>query len=452
MPPCIRLGLWLLLICLWCCPGGSTAAAYGPPVAEVPVPISLDAVARRVLETAPEVGIAREKITQARQDHHMEKAALWPQANLNASLAREYNNPFLSNAATDVAASGIGPFNTAQTYGFSASQLLFDGWKSQYAIRSSAETVTATTLQADQIVEELLIQTLEAYLGLAENQERLRLARNTLESLEHIGSLVTLRLDSGAGTRAEKSYVDARIANIRAAILDIESAINDARTDLARLAGDIPPLNATFPAITPPATSLDEALNQAMASNRAYQRILAEQQSLYLRHKSQLAAYWPTLSLLLDANSAYDTGGFVGRDENIAARLQVSFQLYDGGTRHAQARKILSQIQEIKLEQQRTKDTLHRQLRQIYHTLNSKARELDILAMEIEASNALRRLHLDNFRLGDGSISQLVESEERLFAAQSRKLAAQSVRIQQYFSYLLQTGTLIAHFDAPLAR
>lgn len=265
-------------VCLWLVPmtllagctvgpdyrGPTSAGAASPPAAFVRAPGDvaaqapqaaawwtalgdpvLDELEKRALAGSPSVAVAQARLNQARSALGLERANALPKANASAVYLHA-RVPGLDLGSSDGGgeggADGGDEEESLSVYnvGFDASWEidLFGGQRRNVeAARASLGAAEANV--ADARVS-LAAEVAQAYVALRDREQRLALARESVEKQRAIYELIAQRRDRGAASALDVERQRSSVEQSHAAVLPIGAEYDGYRNALATLTGEVP--------------------------------------------------------------------------------------------------------------------------------------------------------------------------------------------------------------------
>ncbi|WP_198971322.1 efflux transporter outer membrane subunit [Xylophilus sp. ASV27] len=419
------------------------AQGTGTPAAELDWRgFFLDARLRQVLALALErnrdLRVAALNIERARAQYGIQRANLFPAVNATAAGSR-------TGAAADTAASGrastLNQFNVG--VGFASYEIDFFG-RLRNLDDAALETffATAETRRSAQI--SLVADVANAWLTLAADQRRLRLAQETLQSQQASYELTrqahALGSESGLTLAQSRTTVDAARSDVAAYKRQVAQDANA----LALLAGGPVP-DALLPSADDPAApaaalvAVPQGLPSELLQNRP--DVLAAEHTLQAANASigaARAAFFPRISLTASAGSASRDLDrlFASGNGTWSFAPQIVLPIFSAGALAASldVARITRDINVAQYEK-----TLQTAFREVSDALDARAtlgEQLDAQRSLREASETALRLSRARFRTGLDSYLDVLVSERAFYAAGQNlitlQLAEQANRITLY--------------------
>lgn len=410
-----------------------------PATGELPIE---EAIARAV-KNSPERLIAMAQVGQAKAAIDEANANYYPQATANIAAGREYNNP-LANSAGALNYPG---YNWGSSESLNVRQMLYDGFITRETVGQRIAALESTQYSKSKITEELIKSTVEVYMQLYQFQQIVTASKENLDALRDISHLVELRLKGGDASKAELHYMQARVAAAEQSYVTSQASMRDAMNALAFLIGDIPDFNAQKPPLAPyliPNTT--DVLQKSLDNNSEIMVVKAELKAA--QHDLQAAGgrFLPEVALVADGNHSDQLGGFTGSRDFASLKVQLSYKIFDGGQRDATEQKNYQKLKETQAKKDRLVREITQKVRNDLNKQQTALKELTIAENEIVANTELEKLYRKQFKSGDIDITNLVESQERIYSARLKKLSLESDLVNVAFAILKDTSELLPKF------
>lgn len=394
---------------------------------------TLNELIQLALQQAPDIAAAQARLQQVRAARALAEAALVPTLAASGSTSSRHAQAGTRhdyNAGVDV----------------SWESSLFGGQRDLAAAARSDAEVSALQLEATRLA--LVAEVAREYLTLRSLQQRLQIASDNLQQLEHSVQLVAWRAQAGLASTLDVEQARSNLASSRAALPALQSGAAASRQRLALLTGQASasvghPLGkaAALPAAGDPlAPDTPARLLERRPDVQAAQLAMnAEWQRLAARRSER----WPGLtlrgSLAWQAAQLAALGGGQGALQTLAAGM--SLPLFDGGRIEAGIAQQSASLQQAEVSYQRSVLTA---LSEVETALaEQQAARARLLARQQAAAAAARAVKLarDLYASGLVDFQQLLESERsQLSAAETLVTAQADVLLNQVQLYKVLAG------------
>jgi outer membrane protein len=265
-------------------------------------------------------------------------------------------------------------------------QPLYRGGRTVAATRRAENQVLAQRARLLATEQQVLQDTVSAYVNVIRFQEEVRLNLNNAQVLQRQLDATNERFRVGEITRTDVAQAESRLAGARAARADSEGQLQIARSTFQRVVG-LAPTRLTAPQpLRPAVRNGQDAMQVAALNNPAVVAALFDEAAGRDFIDVQLSALLPQASLQAQAfrNDNQQTAGTRITGESLTATLTVP--LYQGGAEYAavrQARQDAARLRQVVDDQRRTAS---QQASQAWETLVSARATVDSVRSQIRAA------------------------------------------------------------------
>ncbi len=322
----------------------AAALAGAADARQAAAPLTLDEALARARATNETPQIAAARIAQAAASRQAAWATLLPGLTLTGTYTRRSRAVTREVGGEDV---------TIQALDALAGQAVLDSplfdARAFPLVRAAARDLDAQRLESTELLRALEFDVAEAFFAVL-SSERLRdAAARRIQVADATLSDARVRLDAGLAAANDVTRSDLELATARLALTAAENAVRSARLALGYLLSEpeerplepkqLPP---------PPALAAEELVERARAARQDIAALERRAEALRERSRGPLAGALPALGLRATRRSTNEAG-LSGRanDWNLAATL--TWELFDGGERHAQSALLRAQAEEAEL-------------------------------------------------------------------------------------------------------
>lgn len=323
-----------------------------------------------------------------------------------------------------------------------------DLWGRVRSLKDAALQEYLATDAAQRAVRITLIANVaSAWLGLRELDERLALARQTVESREKSYRIFKRRNEVGATSLLELTQVETLLIQARALTAQLEQARAAQAHALAVLLGDN---DAQFPAT--PGTLVDDGrifapLQVGLPSDLLTERpdIIAAEHRLQSAHaniKAARAAFFPTISLTGNFGTASAELGnlFKSGSRAWAFTPSISLPVFDAGRRRANLSlaQVRSDMAVVNYEK-----TIQTAFREVADALSARQwLAAQVANMEAAVDAQTRRAHLAQLRYDSGAAAflEVLDAQRDLLEAQQQLVQARRSLLATHVSLYAALG------------
>ena len=402
---------------------------------EVAPRLSFEDLWDRVINDNPDIDIADAQITQAEQLRRQNGSYRFPTIEVNGEIGPEYNDPVTTTDSGRETTNG-------RNLSLTLSKLLLDGGSSRAEFQRSKRLEDAAKANGQVVMEDLFSDVSSRYIDYWRFQEDLTQVEIFVSTMENLVADLDAMYRGGAASKLETDFARARLATARAAASTATASLNNAFSELAFLAPGLDLFLAFPPDSITEITLFDEEryLNEGAASNSEFVTNQEAINASRLRVKSQRGQFFPTLSFELSGSVIDDEGGTTERRDKLSAKLLLNYTLYSGGARRGGVRRAEAQVTELRAERAQLQRDVRRDIGLAYNSITASRLTLSAVSDEIEANIELQRLNRRNLEVGTINIIEVIDVEERLFNARTRKNEVIALMHTQYIDLLIASG------------
>jgi outer membrane protein len=417
--------------------GASLAAQQKPaPVQPAQLQVSLVEAVRRALDVQPDIIRARGEVRRASANERAAWGAYLPTITTSGSANRR------NAAGVDLTTGRPIPGEYTYSVGLAASLDLFTGFKRGATRRAaSARTDAADAGFVNQRYQVTATTAQLFYTSLA-NEELVRVAETQLERAKEQLQIAVNKFQAGAATRSDTLTATVDLGNARLALLQAQANLATSQANLARQIGADQPVRAVpdtaFP--SPPDTAALRA--DVIDRSPQVQQAVAEAKAAGSDVTAARAQYWPILRLSYnDTRQGPGSKSFPQYDETFTWRFGLSWTLFDGFSREASQASAAVQRDVARASAADTRRQLGAQLTQQLAALFTSYAQIGIAGANVVAATEARRVTQERYRLGAGTLLDLLTAEANLTQAEVNQ-------VQARYDYLIartQVEALVGH-------
>ena len=398
--------------------------------------VTLDEAIRRALDVQPAIIQARGAQRNAGAGQRAAFGAFLPSLSLSGGSAHASGNRF--NSATNQIVSG--PASTSYTGGLSLNLTLFDGF-ARFA-SSNAASAGAAAADAGYVNQrfQVTLATKQLFYNALATEDLVHVAEAQVRQAQQQMDIAVQKLHAGSATRSDslRSVVD--LGNARLALLQAQANLLNAQAGLGRQIGVDRPVRAAPDSTL--ATFPDTAALRVEAVAHAPQVAQADAQAHAAQSQVTVARaqYFPAFSV------GY-SNGYTGFDapwssttsyvNNWTLRFSVSLPIFNGFTREQQLVSADVQRDIAVAQAADTRLLVGAQLTQEIAVLQTAYTQIDIATDNVAASTEDLRVQQERYRVGAGTILDLLTSEANL-------TQAKTALVQARFNYNIARAQLEA--------
>ncbi len=416
---------------------------------------ALQQVIALALDNNRDLRVAVLNIEKARAQYGLERAALFPTINAAASESASRTPADLSSSGRAVTAR-----NYTATLGFSAYELdLFGRVRSLKEQALESFLSTAEARRSTQI--SLIAEVATAWLTLASDQDRLRLAQETLKSQLSTYQLTQRSYELGSASALSLRQAQTSLESARVDVESYSAQVEQDRNALVLLVGAGLPasllpqgLPDTRLAAASPLATIPPGLPSDLLQRRP--DILQAERELRAANANigaARAAFYPSISLTANTgtSSARLAGLFKGGSGSWSFVPQITLPIFDGGANRANL-DIATISRNIYVAQyEKAIQTAFREVSDALAQRNTLGRQLEAQEALVEASEGSFRLSQARFDNGVDSYLSVLDSQRTLYSAQKNLIGTRLSRWTNLVTfYKTLGGGWVEHSGTPV--
>ena len=370
------------------------------------------------------------------------KSALYPQ--LATQFRGDYSISREFASGTDNVVESLRP-NEQFTAGISASQLVFDGGATINRIRSARALDEEYKNAFEARINDLALSALTSYYDVAAHQALTAFSQDFIKRQQSILADVKERERLGAGSKADVTRAEARLAAARARLADIKESKRIADIQYEEFFGEAPATLTRPSPAAPSASSRNVAVATALAANPEIAAAEARADARQADFKAARGARLPEVRVSLDAQK-YDVFN-AGDDFDIRAGVTVNYNIFGGGARAADISIARSRAKRERFNEDQVRQEVAREAAIAYERLEGADERLEALGDSLIANDVTRDLVLERYKLSRGDLIDVLQAENDYFEAGVAYVIALSGRDMAGYALMEHTGDLLENFS-----
>ncbi len=383
-------------------------------------PSVIQQIVERVITTHPEINARYHDFVSTLEDQNIARGAWRPQVTAQAWTGREWRDNTASGGSTNWNRPG---------WSLELRQLIFDGGAASSRIRQYGFEklsryydlqATANSLASETIAAYLDVQRYRAMQALA--QENYDMHATTFRQLEE-------RKQSGVGRGVDLEQAGGRLSLAQTNLMSESNNLNDVTQRYVRLVGQQPPQEM------PPVPEVQGGLPVPEQTRDFYEvlrinpAILSKQalvQAAQAGIKAAKAAFAPTLDARVTTGRDRQEPSAGGRNvQSTSAQLMLTYPLYRGGADSARVRQTAAQSYAAQDVSNYTCRNIQQELSVTWNNIMRLRQQMPFLRDHELSTAKVRVAYLQQYRIGQRSLLDLLDTENELFDARRALINAE---------------------------
>lgn len=305
-------------------------------------------------------------------------------------------------------------------------------------VRSAAYHLQGTT-------ENVALRTSKVYLDVLRNQELLALSQQNLETHLRISDQISLRSDSGIGSRADSDQALGRVALAQSNVIVTQTNLIDAKSNYLSVVGHLPgelEKPKTPDELMP--ESMEQAEQLAIEKHPTLKSAEADIEARREQYEVAKAPFMPIVDIEVDQTWEEDYDRVEGRDEDLTAMIRLRYNLFQGfkdQARRVETTQLISEAQEIR-------NNTHRQvvesIRLSWMAYEAVMDRIQYLEERVRATYATAEAYTKQFNLGKRTLLDVLDTEAELINAKKDLANARYDGLYAQYRIFNGTGQLVS--------
>ncbi len=378
---------------------------------------------REARKKHPDLVSSQEGINQATANRAITRSDMLPQVRTELKLE---TSDTANRGETDTYA-----------YGITAEQLLFDGFKTSYDVRSAAENIRSAEYNYKVVSSNVRFRLRVAFVELLKAQELLKITEEIVQRRRQNAELVALRYEAGIEHRG--SLLTAQ-ANLGQAEFDVAQARRNISLAQRRLTKELGrekfiPMLAKGDLDTHYVRRERVDFKKLAERNPALQELITRKEAARFDLLSAKRDFFP--EVFANAGAGKTDSDWPPEDDEWSVGLTVSFPLFEGGSRIAEVSRASAALGQTQADERSGRDSVILALEETWTDLQDAIERVRVRQKFFEATS--ERSKIARAQYANGLISfnnwtiiedDLVRDQKALLESQSDALNAEASWVQ----------------------
>lgn len=389
--------------------------------------MSLRDAVQIALESNPEIGQAEQNREAIEFELRQAMGLYMPRIDLEASAGVQ----LLDSPGRRTLGTANKALYPAQVGLVATFDLLDGGYRDSEANRQAAR-VDGASFRVLERSEYVALQIARVYFQVVLQQQVLGLAQENVAFHEAILGDVGTAIDSGQLTEADRFQAIERLAAARAKVTEAGVELEAAKIEFNKYVG-LPPSQTSLPPRVGKQLpgSLDEAIEMARRANPRVMLATADIDAAAAMVDQAASGLGPKLQFEARAATGLDIGGTEGNTNDLSARLQLRWNIYDGGIKSAEVQENVRRETEAMLVLDQTFREVEEAVRTSWLRMKTQAGLSGTYKEQLDASADLISSYRDQFSVGKRSLLDVLDAQNTRFNVQ---VLYDTARYSVYFS------------------
>lgn len=403
--------------------------------------VSLQAALQSAMDTNPDFLSKKHAYSSSHEAYLKSFGALLPQVNLIAKGGYQV----IQNDTTSALFGDRQGEGWANDMRVVMSQLLFDGGVTGSRVEADKFHSQSRKEELFNTAEDVGLTATQYFMEVIRNRALIDLCENNIAEHEKILELTRIRLDSGGGTQVDVNQAEASLEEARSRLVQARQGLEDAEAGYLKVfgskAGQLAMPQRPKQAIP---QTVEEGVALAMDNNRALKAARLAMAQKENEAKSAENQHAPQLYAKVSGGRSDNTGGYESNYHDVSAMLQLSFNLYSGGSISAAIREAKSEASKSVQDAEAVRREVEENVRTAYSFHHATWKLLPILRdLNDENANVVAS-YADQFRMGKRTLLDLISAQKSLFSSQQVYLNAMAAHTFSYYRICMPISSLLS--------
>lgn len=397
---------------------------------EISLTMTWDECVRETVAHQPDLVSAQQTIQESSADKIKTISTVLP--NVTADAARGETKGATAKKAA-----------SSYSYGVTAKQLLFDGFKSVYDIQSASASVRAAAYKYALVSSNVRLTLRTAFVGLLYAQQFVSLTESIAERRKQNRDLVKLQYDAGREHKGALLTAEADYANAQYEVKQAKRNLSLAQTKLEKAMGwqTLRPMRVTGTWGRHAVVDVTPDFEQIADTTPFLKELIEQKEAARLNATAAKLDFLPTVYL---TGSTSDSSAHWAPEENAwSAGVSISLPVFDGGNRVATALKTRATFAKAAADEQSGRDSVLVTLESTWIAFSNAADEVAVRQQYVRAAEERAKIANAQYATGLTSFDDWVIIEDNLVSARKTFLATEATLLTNEANWIqAQGGTL----------
>jgi adhesin transport system outer membrane protein len=409
---------------------------------------SLEDTIRKAIATNPRIGIVAANREAIEEELRQARGLYLPQIDGNAGIGWERTNDSGTRSRLD-------PFTVVdedagsramrrQESSVTLVQRVFTGFETESEIARQKARIESAANRVYENAEVLGLDAIDAYLAVSRQRELVVVAEDNLKVHEETLQSIRAAAAGGAGSSADVSQAETRVARAKASLYQTQNDLRDAEALYINIVGEAPGdmSRPPVPASVIPA-ELEGALEMAAKNNPTIAIFGSDVKVAGAEIKLAEAQFYPQVNI--EGEATYNDGRDAVEtwERNSQIMLRTRWNLYRGGIDVANRREAVAREAEAKNRLYNAHIDAQQQMRRSWNALVASQDRVQALTEGTNFAQQTRDAYRQQFRIAQRTLLDVLDAENEFFVTRGQLISAEYNEILSSYRILAVAGSLL---------
>lgn len=401
---------------------------------------TIEAALVRAYQNNPQLNSQRASVRVTDENVPQALSGYRPKVSITASAGYQYSDVTAVSDGLTGAAHGT---QVPRSAGITATQTLYNGQQTANRTRAAEGQVSAAREGLRVLEQTVLLAAATIYMDYLRDSAIVEVQRSNVRVLEQTLKQTRDRFNVGEVTRTDVAQSEAQLAAGKSQQLAARSTLTSTRSNFRRIIGNEPsalapgsPVDRYLPG------TLASAVNLGLVENPNVTASMFGIDVSYLQVKVAEGALFPTVSLQVGAQQAYEQQISIPKQFVASAIAQVSVPIYQGGAEYSLIRQSKETLAQQRLALEQVRDQTRASVVQAWGQLIASKAQVSSAQSQVQASEIALNGVREEAKAGQRTTLDVLNAQQALVNARVALVTAQHDRVVASYSVLSSVGRL----------
>jgi outer membrane protein len=397
------------------------------------------------LKNDPQLKGAEYESLATRETLRQEYAGLLPKIYGDVSYSLTYQS--VNSSDNQVYAAGSTDYDT-RTFGVSLVQPIFR-YSSFVGIGQAKAILNRSEMELEKARQELALRVAEAYMSVLLSRDKLAAVKAEEAAVDAMHLRARERYEKGLAPITDRYDTEARLAAVKAQLVEAENSLKDSFQSIAEICGvqpdEIKPLKEEVPLAAPFPEDVKHWTAAGLKQNLEILIHKSKAEIAEMEIDRQRSAHAPTLDFKFDLNNTDTKGSLFGggsNTTNYVLMFKLNIPIYEGGLISSKTREASNLQQSAMQGVSRQSRAVERKVLSAYNGVSSAMARVQAMKKSVDAQQMVVEAKQEGFRSGLYISLAVLDAMQDLYKYKREYSQARNDYILNSFRLKHAVGTL----------
>lgn len=404
---------------------------------------SLKESVEKVLSTNPEVISQRNNQEAFKKYIDERKANYLPRIDIDGRIEKSNSDKKYDRETPPSVVNGSEQ-EDGYNFGIALNQMLYDGDLTPSQVREAKHNDLANKFRTENIIENVVYETISAYLGLVQYDETLALTADMISTNED-NLQIAKEKESISGEVLETYEVDSKLNFVKEKYLEEKDLKSSRISTFKRYVGVEPSGNECRPKmdLLKIPDNLQQLIELAVLRNNEIQEQIERIKAQREKIAQADSKFLPNLNLELKALTDNDLSlNENGIENQVFGRINLAWNLYNGGGDYAVSQQEALFLKEQKERLDAITNKVVESMKVNYQRFLKNQERIDVLKKYVVANENIVEVYKSEFESGTRTFVDILDAQTDLYEAKKSLVNREFELYRNYYDMLLSLSML----------